>query len=64
MIDSGNNADGIFTDFAKAIDKVPHVRLGHKLESHCIFMNGLFIGYQVESRGFVLMESYLSGNSF
>jgi len=36
MIDSGNNVDVIFMDFAKAFDKVPHVRLGRKLESHGI----------------------------
>jgi len=36
MIDSGNNVDVIFMDFAKALDKVSHVRLGRKLESHGI----------------------------
>ena len=36
MIDSGNNVDVIFMDFAKAFDKVPHFRLGRKLESHGI----------------------------
>jgi len=33
MTDSGNNVDVIFMDFAKAFDKVPHVRLVCKLES-------------------------------
>jgi len=33
-IDAGDNVDVIFMDFAKAFDKVPHVRLGHRLESH------------------------------
>jgi len=33
MIDSGNNVDVIFMDFSKAFDRVPHVRLGRKLES-------------------------------
>jgi len=33
-IDAGDNVDVIFMDFAKAFDKVPRVRLGHKLESH------------------------------
>ena len=36
MTDSGNNVDVIFMDFAKAFDKVPHVHLGQKLESHGI----------------------------
>ena len=36
MIDLGNNIDIIFMYFAKAFDKVPHVRLGRKLESHGI----------------------------
>ena len=33
-IDSGEAVDVI--DFAKAFDKVPHIRLGRKLESHGI----------------------------
>jgi len=28
--DSGEDVDVIFMDFAKAFDKVPHVRLGRK----------------------------------
>jgi len=36
MIDSGNNVDVIFMDFAKAFDRVPHVLQGCKLESHGI----------------------------
>ena len=35
-IDSGEAVDVIFMDFAKAFDKVPHIRLGRKLESHGI----------------------------
>ena len=34
--DSGEAVDVIFMDFAKAFDKVPHIRLGRKLESHGI----------------------------
>jgi len=33
MTELGNNVDVIFMDFAKAFDRVPHVHLGHKLES-------------------------------
>ena len=32
----GEAVDVIFMDFAKAFDKVPHIRLGRKLESHGI----------------------------
>jgi len=33
-LDSGNPADAIFLDFAKASDKVPHHRLALKLKVH------------------------------
>ena len=33
-LDSGDNVDVVFLDFAKAFDKVPHKRLILKLESH------------------------------
>ena len=36
MIDLANNVDVICMDFTKAFDKVPHVHLGQKLESHGI----------------------------
>jgi len=35
-IDLGEAVDVILMDFAKAFDKVPHIRLGRKLESHSI----------------------------
>lgn len=35
-LDQGNDADIIYLDFSKAFDKVPHVRLGRKLEAHGI----------------------------
>jgi len=35
-VDSGYDVDVVFLDFAKAFDKVPHVRLIQKLECHGI----------------------------
>jgi hypothetical protein len=35
-LDKGNNVDLVYLDFCKAFDKVPHCRLGKKLESHGI----------------------------
>ena len=35
-VDSGEDVDVIFMDFAKAFDKVPHIRLNRKLQSHGI----------------------------
>ena len=67
-IDSGEAVDVIFMDFAKAFDIVPHIRLGRKLESHGIrglrvnYLHGFWIGYLVDSKGFVLMELRLIGN--
>ena len=34
FIDNGMNVDCIYLDFAKAFDKVPHLRLINKLESY------------------------------
>ena len=36
LIDSGQNVDVIYLDFAKAFDKVPHQRLLQKMKSHGI----------------------------
>ena len=36
QLDEGNNVDVIYLDFSKAFDKVPHLRLVHKLRSHGI----------------------------
>jgi hypothetical protein len=36
MVDDGGCVDAIFLDFAKAFDKVPHLRLIKKLASHGI----------------------------
>jgi len=33
-VDIGDSVDVIFLDFAKAFDKVPHIRLAAKLKSH------------------------------
>lgn len=35
-LDEGDNVDAIYLDFSKAFDKVPHLRLGRKLEGHGI----------------------------
>jgi ribonuclease P/MRP protein subunit RPP40 len=35
-LDKGNNVDLVYLDFCKAFDKVPHCRLGKKLEAHGI----------------------------
>jgi hypothetical protein len=35
-LDKGNNVDLVYLDFCKAFDKVPHCRLGKKLETHGI----------------------------
>jgi len=35
-LDTGDDVDVVFLDFAKAFDKVPHQRFILKLESHCI----------------------------
>ena len=35
-VDAGDNIDVIYLDFAKAFDKVPHIRLMKKLEAHGI----------------------------
>ena len=35
-LDNGNNVDLVYLDFCKAFDKVPHCRLGKKLEAHGI----------------------------
>ena len=35
-LDEGDNVDVIYLDFSKAFDKVPHLRLGKKLEGHGI----------------------------
>ena len=35
-VDEGNPVDIVYLDFAKAFDKVPHVRLLKKLEAHGI----------------------------
>ena len=35
-VDEGNPVDIVYLDFAKAFDKVPHVRLFKKLEAHGI----------------------------
>ena len=40
-VDSGDNIDIIYLDFAKAFDKVPHHRLIKKLEAHGIGGNVL-----------------------
>ena len=36
LIDSGQNIDVIYLDFAKAFDKVPHQTLLQKMKSHGI----------------------------
>jgi len=36
QLDNNDSVDVIFSDFAKASDKVPHCRLPHKLSSHGI----------------------------
>jgi len=44
ILDEGQPVDVIYLDFAKAFDKVPHVRLAKKLQSHGIqgqVLNGL-----------------------
>ena len=33
-VDTGDSVDVIFLDFAKAFDKVPHIRLAAKLKGH------------------------------
>jgi hypothetical protein len=42
-IDEGNPVDIVYLDFAKAFDKVPHVRLVNKLEAHGI--SGLVLNW-------------------
>src|SRR6218665_407236 len=32
-LDEGRAVDGVYLDFAKAFDKVPHIRLGKKMEA-------------------------------
>jgi len=40
-IDKVNSVDAIYLDFAKAFDKVPHMRLLSELMVHCIGGNVL-----------------------
>jgi len=65
-VDTGNDVDVVFLDFAKAFDKVRAMRLLQKLKSHGI--KGKLLrwttGCQVELGEFVLMECYLTGRWF
>ena len=50
-VDNGKPVDVIYLDFQKAFDKVPHVRLLHKLAAHGILGNILnWIGEWLNAR--------------
>ena len=50
-VDEGKPLDVIYLDFAKAFDKVPHLRLLHKIESHGISGNvAAWIGFLLHVR--------------
>ena len=50
-VDNGKPVDVIYLDFQKAFDKVPHVRLLHKLKAHGISDNILnWIGERLNLR--------------
>jgi len=60
-VDSGDNVDVVFLDFAKTFDKVPHKRLTFELESHVLmvrYCSGSGSGCEIECKECVSVVRY------